>query len=218
MNNRKLGWIKRKENGLGTPWNKGLTFKKDRNKLTGKYFNCLVCGKSFYRYPSFIKGGHYKYCSYVCSGKARIGTENFHNIDKGHTVIYKCQECNKEKKVSLSEYKQAKNHFCSMKCAGVYQGKTKSGYNHWNWKGGISGEDKLLRQTPEYNQWRLLVYKRDYYTCQECGNKHINIVAHHIKSFSEFEDLRFGVDNGITLCRSCHKKVHKETGLTTQFA
>jgi len=35
------------------------------------------------------------------------------------------------------------------------------------------------------------------------------IVAHHLKLFSEFPELRFSVDNGIVLCRSCHLKVHK---------
>ena len=82
--------------------------------------------------------------------------------------------------------------------------------NHPQWKGGITPEHNKLRQSPEYAEWRLLVYKRDHYTCQDCGQKHIDIIAHHIKSFVEFEKLRFKVDNGRTLCRACHLRLHKE--------
>ena len=31
-----------------------------------------------------------------------------------------------------------------------------------------------------------------------------NLSAHHINNFSDHEDLRFVLSNGITLCDSCH--------------
>jgi hypothetical protein len=85
-----------------------------------------------------------------------------------------------------------------------------SGKNNPNWKGGVSEKNKIERNSDEYNNWRIAVYKRDKYTCQHCG-KHCNkkdIVAHHIYYFSYVPELRFSVDNGITLCRSCHFKLH----------
>lgn len=59
----------------------------------------------------------------------------------------------------------------------------------------------------DYIKWRKDVIKRDNNTCQECGDKE-NLHAHHIKSFCEYPDLRTELDNGITLCKDCHKKVH----------
>jgi len=83
------------------------------------------------------------------------------------------------------------------------------GEKHPNWKGGISLEYERLRHSLEYEIWRNEVYKRDYWTCRLCGYKGKQIVAHHIKLFSDFPELRFSVDNGITLCRNCHARIHK---------
>jgi len=85
-----------------------------------------------------------------------------------------------------------------------------SGKNNPAWKGGVSSQYEKIRHSEEYNQWRLLVYKRDDHTCQDCGHRFIDIVAHHIKSFADFEALRFDVNNGKVLCKSCHSKLHKK--------
>jgi len=74
------------------------------------------------------------------------------------------------------------------------------------WKGGISRTHKTGYYSSEYKEWREKVFKRDNYTCQNCG-KHGSknyLTAHHIKSFSEYPELRFDVDNGKTLCEDCH--------------
>ena len=31
--------------------------------------------------------------------------------------------------------------------------------------------------------------------------------AHHKKPFADYKELRFSVNNGITLCKECHKNV-----------
>ena len=84
------------------------------------------------------------------------------------------------------------------------------GEKHWNWKGGINLINERLRKSKEYKEWRNLVYSRDKYTCQTCRlhRREENIVAHHIYSWSDFPKLRFDVYNGLTLCRSCHYKIH----------
>lgn len=91
------------------------------------------------------------------------------------------------------------------------------GEKHWKWNNGISGEHKQIRHSVEYNIWRKTVYARDNWTCQHCKVKQRFPVAHHIKTFKDYPELRFDVDNGITLCRSCHKKEHEEIGYKTRF-
>ena len=66
------------------------------------------------------------------------------------------------------------------------------------------------RTSKDYKLWRLAVYERDDFTCQECGSRGVRLNAHHIKSWRKHPDLRFAISNGITLCESCHKKKHKK--------
>lgn len=92
------------------------------------------------------------------------------------------------------------------------------GENHWNWKGGVTSEISKIRQTDEYRHWRDCVYRRDKYICQKCHSKTKKIIAHHIKSFTLYPEERFDIENGITLCRSCHKIEHYDIGKTTRYS
>lgn len=62
------------------------------------------------------------------------------------------------------------------------------------------------RNTREYRLWRILVIRRDK-VCQCCGSNK-DRQAHHIEDGSHNPDVRFDVDNGITLCRGCHSQFH----------
>lgn len=84
-----------------------------------------------------------------------------------------------------------------------------SGKRHWNWKGGVTDISHRIRESSEYKQWRKSVFIKDKYTCQHCGKTGRNLNAHHIKPFSLYPDMRFDVNNGTTLCRECHIKIHK---------
>lgn len=62
-----------------------------------------------------------------------------------------------------------------------------------------------------YDEWRFFIYKRDNYTCKCCNSKRESknqINAHHILNWKSYKDLRFEINNGITLCQKCHKKFH----------
>ena len=66
-----------------------------------------------------------------------------------------------------------------------------------------------IRGSLEYKLWQDSVLNRDNNTCQKCGYNFVSkLVAHHILNFSKWVELRFAIDNGITLCRNCHKEFH----------
>jgi hypothetical protein len=97
----------------------------------------------------------------------------------------------------------------TLKNKGIFKGER----NHF-WKGGITPINATIRESNEYKLWRKSVFIRDNYTCQECGLRSkagciIIIEAHHIKPFYIFPEMRFIVDNGITLCKKCHNKKPK---------
>lgn len=77
------------------------------------------------------------------------------------------------------------------------------------WKGGISPYLKRLRDSIEYKRWRMAVFMRDNFTCQFCGIRGNQtggyLEAHHIKSWTKHPELRFKVENGVTLCQKCHR-------------
>ena len=80
------------------------------------------------------------------------------------------------------------------------------GARAWNWKGGITPANAVIRHSIEYRLWRTSVFERDNYTCRFCGIRGGQLQADHIKPFALFPELRFAIDNGRTLCIDCHKK------------
>ena len=79
--------------------------------------------------------------------------------------------------------------------------------------GKVRGGSGSQRNMPEYIAWRKAVYERDNYTYQECGARGGSLNAHHIKSWAHHPELRFDVNNGVTLCRDCHSKEHPHLNL-----
>ena len=97
------------------------------------------------------------------------------------------------------------------KIQGAFQGENNPMYGSHrigelnpNWKGGITDEKRRIMNTEDYKQWRQAVFERDNYTCQCCGRQTHDNEAHHLDSFADFEELRFDINNGITLCKQCH--------------
>lgn len=81
-----------------------------------------------------------------------------------------------------------------------------------NWKGGITPENERIRRTIEFRLWREAVFARDNFTCQKTKIKGDKLEAHHIKPFALFPELRFAIDNGITLSEKTHREFHKKYG------
>jgi len=165
--------------------------------------SCTYCGEKIDRQISVRI--HERNKNFFCC------KEHYWKWHKGKTFqgflpggIITCKNCHKRFEVhKYHEFKKRK--FCSRSCQISYYSK---GEKNCNWKGGISSEYDEIKQTQEYKEWRASVYRRDQWTCVQCSYKGKKIVAHHIKEFSDFPELRFDVDNGVTLCRSCHALIH----------
>ena len=174
---------------------------KERIILTEK--KCIICNKTFKSRKITSK-----YCSNKCKHEGRK--------DSNKKIYIKCEICGTDIIEYKSQIKNQKHIYCSRKCKDIGNGIFYSGENSARWNKDRTMNDRIIsRHYAEYNQWRLNVYKRDNYTCQCCGdNKGGNLRAHHIFNYSEHEKLRTDVNNGITLCKTCHKEFHDIYGYT----
>jgi len=80
------------------------------------------------------------------------------------------------------------------------------------WKGGICDKNKKIRSSMNYKLWRKSVFERDNFTCQKYGISGRELEAHHINNFADFPELRFAIDNGITLSKKVHIEFHVKYG------
>ena len=107
---------------------------------------------------------------------------------------------------------------CGCKSKNFFKGK--SGKLSFRYNHSLSDEDRLSNRNrhlnPLYIAWRNSVLKKYLYICQKCkkSSKYVSLHVHHIKGYKEFLDLRFNIDNGIVLCKSCHIKFHLKFGKT----
>jgi hypothetical protein len=137
-------------------------------------------------------------------------------------VIKNCLYCKKSYKVFPHDKNRRK--YCSKKCSNGINNRLMKRSLSWrtklsnNRKGkknhfyinGLYPYHKRIRHSLEYKLWRTAVFHRDNWTCIWCGDRsraghNIRIEADHIKSFIDYPELRFAIDNGRTLCISCHR-------------
>jgi hypothetical protein len=148
---------------------------------TGKNFNCQTCGKEFYRAKWQIDIGQTKFCCLGCRRHTDETKRKISQVGKGSIAWNK----------GKTKYDDSRLDF--------YRPTLFKDY-------GLTPENMKIRKSTEMRHWRNQVFKRDDYTCQECGQRGGRLNADHIKRFSLYPELRFDVDNGRTLCEKCHKK------------
>ena len=69
-----------------------------------------------------------------------------------------------------------------------------------------------VRGTPEYAITKLNVHERDKYICVSCGKKIHDPIFHHLYSVNTHKELAYKIDNGVTLCKKCHRDFHNIYG------
>jgi 5-methylcytosine-specific restriction endonuclease McrA len=141
-------------------------------------------------------------------------------------VIKHCKECGTLLQLNNSRDVERKN-YCGHSCRGKVNGRNSNmnllwiknntpevnakkahyGKNHPKW---ITDRSKVKsRARPEMNSWRNFIFNSDKFTCKHCGVIGGKLHAHHKAPYSLFFKLRWELNNGITLCESCHKQLHK---------
>ena len=71
--------------------------------------------------------------------------------------------------------------------------------------------DRQKMYDTQYKYWMLEVKKRDLWKCKinnsDCKGR---LESHHILSWKDFPELRYDINNGITLCHAHHPRVRAE--------
>ena len=100
----------------------------------------------------------------------------------------------------------------------------KRGENHYKWikdrtKLQKYGDANRDRRSGAYNYWRKEVWTRDTWKCKIDNKDCIGrIEAHHILGWTKYPELRYEVNNGITLCHFHHpRKREDEIRLSPYF-
>jgi len=86
------------------------------------------------------------------------------------------------------------------------------------WKGQNDEDEKRLGTSREVDAWfRQFVLETDNWTCQKCRvskdeDSELVLHVHHLKGVAQHPMLQNDIDNAITLCKKCHKELHKKQG------
>lgn len=163
-----------------TSWNKG--------KNSRIIFFCKVCKKPILDY----KRANRKVCSKECF------SINASNFMKGK-ILYKIHPRGMLNKVPWNKGKKMDKPVWNKGLTAKKDNRILSGKEHYKWNGGIS-----LKYGKEWKNIRKQIWKRDNFTCQKCGKKNVELIAHHIIPFEFSHDNN--LDNLISVCRSCHFK------------
>lgn len=122
------------------------------------------------------------------------------------------KESNEKNRLSHLGRKYSKEHREAISNALKGRSNGRFGEKHPRWiKDRNLVKGRQDRNNPEYKQWRQQVWLRDNFKCKianpDCEGR---IEAHHILGWAEFPELRYQINNGITLCHFHHPRVREE--------
>jgi len=176
---------------------------------------CAYCGEKFEVVPSSKK----KYCSKKCSGKAN-GFKPTVDVDEEQLIRLYWEEEKSFQEIAdildcsvgglwriFERYDIPRRPNFDDDEFDFLSGKDHPMYENGKWVGGAGPE-----YGTNWNEQREKALRRDFYMCQRCRTNQ-SLVVHHIKPVAKFDNPKEAnkLDNLITLCKSCHKKIeHKD--------
>ena len=169
---------------------------------------CLQCGKETYaiinsRYKDKVYSYRYakkKFCSYKC----------YHSHAKGKPLTGRCLEASR---ISIKKAIDARKNNPEIRTKWLEKMRiVNAGSKNWRW---ISDRSKLVNQNErnnyKYIAWTISVKKRDNYKCRipdiNCNGR---LEVHHILGWTQYVELRYKINNGITLCHAHHPRARSE--------
>jgi len=216
------------------PWNKGMKFQRKEKQV--KCPNCLnnfitadivgndrkFCSKKCY-------------CEYKSKTMKGIRPKNNCQFKKGQVPYNKGVKYTKERLLQMSitakrlgfkpplrkgcKLSEELKHRLSLAHKGIPKpegfGDHMRRNKHWKWiedrsllKGGEGCEEK---RSSKYKEWRRRCCMRDGWKCKiansDCKGR---LEVHHILGFTEHPELRYDINNGITLCHAHHPRKRAE--------
>ena len=164
------------------------------------------CGKKVYCEKNQIN--RKKYCSKVCMYKYRPSLKD---IPRSKEVRKKISIAHQGKVLSLETKKKIGDFWRGKKKSELEKLKNKiSQVKRWDKVGRKEYRRYIhLSGTYEYKSWRTRVFVRDDFKCRICDVGGY-LEAHHILKWSEYPELRYNINNGITLCRAHHPRKRAE--------
>lgn len=198
------------KNRIGNKYSDEINKKKGKTPTPEKLIK--MSKATLKRYASGEKFGFQKGVSPYNKGKPR--TWKTPQFEKGHIPYNKGVPSPREKIEKMIKTK--KKH-------GPYFNKHKGekhpeismrqmGNKNPNWTGGLSPENMRIRKSMEARLWKEAILIRDDFTDAKTGIRGGKLEVHHIQNFSQYPELRFAIDNGITLSKVSHELFHKIYG------
>lgn len=172
------------------------------------------------------KDGLYPYCRLCAQAKARKSYEK-HKEQQNLRRKQRYKENPEKAKASAKQFKEKNPNYqrdyfakkkkqCAVKCCETlvtYSALCLTHALRHSHYPELTLDELSTFVPPFFERWKLkewaqIIYSQDNYQCQLCQSKD-NLNAHHIKPKAQYPKLAFDLDNGTTLCESCHRALHK---------
>ena len=157
------------------------------------YKKCLICGKEFETNSRRL------YCSYECQKIAKNNGRNKYSREElNNNIEENCLICGKPFiKNNMTMTKKYCSSECRRKAERLFGSKKQT--------------DLEYKDRTRFGGNKYKVLQRDDYKCQMCDSER-QLIVHHKDCSGSLDNPNNDMNNLITLCKSCHIKLHRLYG------